>query len=64
MPKLKTNKSVAKRFKKKGDRLFKRTCGLNHFNSRLSGKQRRNKRSETPISDIDAKNLQKFIPYK
>ena len=64
MPKIKTKKAINKRFKKKGDKLFKKTCGKSHFNTRLTGKQKRNKRSDNSISEIDEKNLKKFIPYK
>ena len=46
MPKAKTHKATAKRFKvKKTGKIIKRTDGQDHFNSRESGKTKRNKRS-------------------
>ena len=54
MPKAKTHQATAKRFtlkkSKKGVKITKRTNGQNHFNSRESGKTRRNKRSDVTIS--------------
>ena len=51
--KLKTKKSIAKRFKikksKKGIKVIKRTDGQGHFNSRESGKVKRNKRSDNQV---------------
>ncbi|PLX28861.1 50S ribosomal protein L35, partial [Candidatus Parcubacteria bacterium] len=48
MPKMKTHKATAKRFRvkksKKGTKVLKRTDGQDHFNSRESGKVKRNKR--------------------
>ena len=47
MPKAKTHKATAKRFKvKKSGKIIKRTDGQDHFNSRESGKTKRNKRSD------------------
>ena len=47
MPKMKTHKGTAKRFKvKKSGKIIKRTDGQDHFNSRESGKTKRNKRSD------------------
>ena len=51
MGKLKTKKSISKRFKitKKG-KVIKRTAGQAHYNSRESGKTRRNKRSDVELN--------------
>lgn len=47
MPKIKTHQATAKRFKvKKSGKIMKRTDGQDHFNSRESGKVKRNKRSD------------------
>lgn len=54
MSKAKTHKATAKRFlmkkSKKGTQIIKRTNGQDHFNSRESGKTRRNKKSDVTIS--------------
>ncbi len=62
MPKLKTRKSVLKRFiltKKK--KVFKRTAGQNHFNAREDSNQKRAKRQDKQIIGKDAKNIIKEI---
>lgn len=55
MPKIKTIKKIAKRFKltKKG-KVIQRKCGQDHFNARESGKTTRNKRRDIEIGKNDA----------
>lgn len=64
MPKIKTKKTVSKRFKltKKG-KIKKITGGQNHFNARESGKTRRNKRRDTQIAKADHKTIRRSMPY-
>ena len=64
MPKLKTRKSIAKRFKitKKG-KVLKKKAGQDHFNARESGKVKRNKRRVTKASEANTKNLKSQLPY-
>jgi len=51
MPKIKTNKKIAKRIKiKKSGKMEHETCGQDHFNSRDNGNTKRNKRKRNPIS--------------
>lgn len=58
MPKLKTNKTVSKRFKiTKNKKVIKRTAGQAHFNALEPGKVRRNKRSDKELS----KSLQRTV---
>jgi large subunit ribosomal protein L35 len=53
MPKLKTHKATAKRFKRtKSGKIVKRTSGQNHFNARESGKVGRNKKSDRVMSPV------------
>lgn len=53
MPKLKTHKATAKRFRKtKTGKIVKRTSGQNHFNARESGKVGRNKKSDLVMSPV------------
>ena len=58
MPKIKTHKATAKRFKvTKTGKVKQRKAGQDHFNARESGKTKRNKRR-----DIDTdKSLHKTI---
>ena len=64
MPKMKTKKAIAKRFKQSSSRHKKkvthRVCGQNHFNARATGKQTRHKRlprsSPKTISKLVSQN--------
>lgn len=70
MPKLKTRKNIAKRFrvkksKKKGLTIEKRTDGQDHFNSRESGKTKRNKRSDNTLAVTGTKKtILRALGYK
>jgi len=62
--KLKTKKLLKKRVKiTKKKKVLIRTGGQNHFNSRESGKVKRNKRSDKPISKANVKNIKQLLPY-
>ena len=51
MPKLKTPKATAKRYKvTKNGKIMKRTAGQNHFNARENGNTGRNKKSDVVTS--------------
>ncbi|MBI2989805.1 MAG: 50S ribosomal protein L35 [Candidatus Magasanikbacteria bacterium] len=67
MPKLKTHKATAKRFKvkrsKKGVQVIKRTDGQDHFNARESGKTKRNKRSDKAISKVMNQTILRALPF-
>lgn len=71
MPKLKTRKAVKKRvqvkIKKKGGKktvsITKRADGQNHFNSRESGKVKRNKRNDTTVSKTLHKKVLRSLPH-
>lgn len=62
MPKLKTFKSLAKRVKisKKG-KVINRAKGQDHFNSRETGKTKRNKRRDETTSSRMVKSLKKYL---
>jgi large subunit ribosomal protein L35 len=63
MPKMKTHKATAKRFKKtKTGKVMKLTCGQAHFNARESGNTRRNKRSKQVFSKTMAAKIQVALP--
>ncbi|OGH67470.1 MAG: hypothetical protein A3J66_01220 [Candidatus Magasanikbacteria bacterium RIFCSPHIGHO2_02_FULL_47_14] len=68
MPKMKTHKATAKRFRvkktKKGIKIIKRTDGQDHFNARESGKTRRNKRSDKSMQVTHTqKTILQGMPY-
>lgn len=63
MPKLKTHKATAKRYRvtKKG-KIIKRTAGQNHFNARENGKTGRNKKSDVVVSQTIRRVMQINLP--
>ena len=64
MPKLKTNRGAAKRFKKTGTGKYKRgSSHMNHILTKKSSKRKRHLRSSSLISDSDVKNIKKLLPY-
>jgi len=64
MPKLKTHKGAAKRFKKTGSGAFKRGHGFtSHILTSKTRKRKRNLRHSAMVSSVDAKNIAKLIPY-
>ncbi|MFH1286408.1 MAG: 50S ribosomal protein L35 [Candidatus Magasanikbacteria bacterium] len=68
MPKIKTHKATAKRFRVKksrsGTKILKRTDGQDHFNARQSGKKKRNKRSDNTLANTAAgKTIIRSVPY-
>ena len=62
MPKLKTFKSLAKRVKltKKGT-VMSRAKGQDHFNSRETGKTKRNKRRDQIVPARMVKSIKKYL---
>jgi ribosomal protein L35 len=68
MPKVKTHKATAKRFRikksKKGTTILKRTDGQDHFNARESGKTKRNKRSDSALANTKThKTILRAMPH-
>ena len=65
MPKLKTNKSAAKRFRITGSGKIKRSKGYKqHILSTKSKKRKRHLRQSTMVSAAESKNIRLLIPYK
>ncbi len=63
MPKLKTHKATAKRYKvTKNGKILKRTAGQNHFNARENGKTGRNKKSDVVASTTLRRIMQINLP--
>ena len=64
MPKLKTNRGAAKRFKRTSSGAYKRKQShLNHILTKKSTKRKRHLRSHLLISDSDQRSVRKLLPY-
>ncbi len=64
MPKLKTNRGAAKRFKKTAKGGFKRSQShLRHILTKKSTKRKRHLRAESMIADADIKAVKQMLPY-
>jgi large subunit ribosomal protein L35 len=65
MPKLKTHKGAAKRFKKTATGKVKRGhSGLRHMLTSKAHKRKRKLRSSTLVSDGDVRKVKRMIPYQ
>ena len=64
MPKIKTNRGAAKRFKKTGTGKVKRASAFtSHILTSKSRKRKRNLRQGNTVAAVDQKNIVKLIPY-
>lgn len=64
MPKMKTCKSAAKRFKKTGTgKLVRRKAYKSHILTKKSTKRKRNLRQATITDATNAQNMKKILPY-
>jgi ribosomal protein L35 len=62
MPKIKTNKSLAKKVKvTKKKKVLMRATKQNHYNSKQTGSEKRRKRSDKRLFKTDEKNVLKAI---
>lgn len=65
MPKMKTNRGAAKRFRAKGNGGFKRgQSHLSHILTKKSPKRKRQLGPIQPVADADVKAVRKLLPYK
>lgn len=65
MPKIKTNRAAAKRFRVTGTGKIKRNKGYKrHILSSKSKKQKRHLRKATLVSAAESRNIRRLIPYK
>ena len=62
MPKLKTNKAAAKRFKKTG-KLVRNKAYKSHILTKKSTKRKRNLRKDIVTDATNAKVMKKILPY-
>jgi large subunit ribosomal protein L35 len=64
MPKMKTNRGAAKRFRKTATGKIKRNSAFtSHILTSKTTKQKRNLRRSRILSPGDAKRVQKMLPY-
>ncbi|MBQ8559090.1 MAG: 50S ribosomal protein L35 [Tyzzerella sp.] len=64
MPKLKTNRAAAKRFKKTATGKLKRNKAYkSHILTKKSTKRKRNLRQATITDATNVKNMKKVLPY-
>jgi large subunit ribosomal protein L35 len=64
MPKMKSHRGAAKRFKKTGSGLIKRSKAYaSHLLSGKSPKRKRKLRKAGLVSESEQKNISKLIPY-
>jgi large subunit ribosomal protein L35 len=65
MPKIKTNKAAAKRFRLTGKGKIRRQKAFKrHILTKKTSKRKRNLRKTTVIDKRDARNIRRLIPYK
>jgi large subunit ribosomal protein L35 len=64
MPKMKTNRSAAKRFRKTATGKFRRKKAfLNHILTHKSSKRKRHLRKGDVLEDGDARRMKVLLPY-
>ena len=64
MPKMKTTKAAAKRFKTTGTGKLKRNKAYkSHILTKKSQKRKRNLRKSTVVDATNIKNMKKIVPY-
>lgn len=65
MPKIKTNKSAAKRFRVTGSGKIKRNkANKRHILSNKGKKRKRHLRHAGTVAAVESKNIRQMIPYK
>ena len=65
MPKLKTHRGAAKRFKKTGTgKIVRASAFKRHILTSKSTKMKRQKRGTVVVAEADAAKLQRMLPYK
>ena len=64
MPKMKTHRGAAKRFKKTGTGKIKRAKAFkSHILTKKSQKRKRNLRKSTVVDSTNVKSMKKALPY-
>ncbi len=64
MPKIKTNRGAAKRFRKTSSgKVRRRKAFASHILTKKSAKRKRNLRASTLVNKANSKAIKKLIPY-
>ena len=64
MPKIKTNRGAAKRFRKTGTGKVRRNKAFtSHILTKKTTKRKRDLRKSTLVAQVDEKNISRLIPY-
>jgi len=64
MPKIKTLRAAAKRFKKTASGKFKRNQAFHrHILTKKSAKRKRHLGEESTVSSADKRNVERMLPY-
>ncbi len=64
MPKLKTNRAAAKRFRlTKTGKIKKRSAGRGHILGKMARKRKRQLRKDGYVSSADEKKIRRLLPY-
>jgi large subunit ribosomal protein L35 len=64
MPKIKTNRAAAKRFKRTGSGKLRRMKAYkSHILTKKTRKRKRNLRKSTLVSEVDARRVGMMVPY-
>ena len=64
MPKMKTSRSAAKRFKATGTGKLKRSKAYkSHILTKKTQKRKRNLRKQTVVDSTNVKSMKKILPY-
>ena len=64
MPKIKTNRGAAKRFRKTGTGKIRRNKAFtSHILTSKTTKRKRDLRQSTVVAKVDEKNIAQLIPY-
>jgi large subunit ribosomal protein L35 len=64
MPKMKTNRGAAKRFRSTTKGRFKRAQShANHILTKKSPKRKRHLRADSMVSEADTASVKKLLPY-
>jgi len=65
MPKLKTHRGAAKRFKRtKSGKFLRGKAFKQHILTSKTRKRKRRLRGNTTVADVDARKLARMLPYK
>lgn len=64
MPKMKTNRGAAKRFRKTASGRYKRGSAFHsHILTKKNRKRKRRLRGTTMVKDVDTKSVRRMLPY-